>query len=231
MKKIVFTLFLHILIVPCFPLFSLDLAAGGGAKITPYAEGIDMTAEGYKTAKLSYEWDEWAMYAFFDAKYVEFSLSYYRALTGVYKLVDFGDPLDFKTTYAISNISYLDLALMGRIPISMESAGVFYFFGGLAYKINLTSDYGYETFSGDYQKDSWNQMWIKIGSGYEFLFGRKLFARLALSLGFLLKNREWDSREKLMSDAFDEIAPGLGVNVNYSAIGPEFSFAIGYRIK
>ncbi|MCL2067800.1 MAG: hypothetical protein FWG99_10090 [Treponema sp.] len=225
MKKLFITVFVSTLV--SFPLFSIDLSAGGGFKITPYTEQLQVSAEGYKTAYIKYNWTDWGVYAFFDAKYVEFDVSYYRALAGSYSQSSFGYPLDLETEYGDLNISYLDLALFVKYPFRIKSSSIIPLFG-FAYKINLTSDYGYNRNEGDVPKEDWDQMWIKTGVGYDLNINRKLFARTAITICFPLETDGWiDKRIGVKRDLSPFIS---GVKTTFGGIGCEFLLAMGYRI-
>jgi len=225
-----FFLLLIILFIPCLSLFSLDLAAGAGLTITPYMQRIEVAKEGYFTAHAENNYVDMGFQAFFGAKYAELHATYYRTLLMKYQQRSFGYPLDLMTEYAPVNISYLDLALMGKIPISLENGGTFNFFGGFAYKLNLTSDFGYYSYSGDWSRENWDQMWIKVGGSYDNPMNKKIFTRVAFSLGFPLKNEDWKEMEKIWKDIMRQIGHS-SAKTSYFGVGAELTLAIGYKIK
>jgi len=229
-KVRVFYLFLtlYLLFVPCSPLFSLDLSTGGGLRISPYFENLNITATGISEAKISNSWVDLGIYAFIDAKYAEFNITYYRALSGSYEQSNFGGPLDLKTEYAIADISYLELSLLGKIPLALSMKNKTNLFAGFAYKICLTSDYGYIVNKGDVKKEFWDQMIIKIGAGIDYPFLNKISVRANFSVGISLPTKEWDNRKKAVEALFADIP---GINVIYSGLGCEFSLAIVYAIN
>ena len=230
MKKVLIILLLmSVLFITTIPVFASDfLAVGGGFKIIPYTENISISADYYESAIISYDWNDYSVYAFFDAKYIELNVSYYRALTGIYEQTNFGGDLDLKTEYAPSSISYLDLSLIGKIPLTIGPAGNTFLFAGFSYKLNLTSDYGYINNNGDVKKEFWDQMWIKSGFSIDIPLHSKIFVRSAFSLAFPLKTKEWDNRIKAMKYIFAEAD---GLEVNYFGIGAELTIAVGYKIK
>ena len=228
-KDFIILLSMIVLFITTIPVFASDfLAVGGGFKIIPYTENIRISADNYESASISYDWNDYSVYAFFDAKYIELNVSYYRALTGIYEQSNFGAELDLKTEYAPTSISYLDFLLMGKIPLTIGPAENVFLFGGFSYKLNLTSDYGYIDYNGDVKKEFWDQMWIKSGFSIDFPLHSKIFIRSAFSLAFPLKTKEWDDKIKAMKYIFSEVE---GLEVNYLGIGAELTIAIGYRIK
>jgi len=229
MRKRVIIFIALVLFISCLPLSALDfLAAGGGLRITPYTERMSISSDNFLTATVSYNWVDWGLYAFFDAKYVELNITYYRALSGKYEQSNFGALLDLITEYGALDISYLDLALMGKIPITTGPTGSIFLFGGFAYKFSLTSDYRYKYNSGDVPKEFWDQMWLKFGGSYDIPFNRRLFARTAFSVGFPIITKEWVDRRKIFETL---MAGSRGLDISYFGIGAELSAAIGYRIR
>jgi len=230
MKKVlIIFLLMIILFFTTVSVFASDfLAMGGGFKIVPYTESVRISSDNYESASVSYDWNDYSVYAFFDAKYIEFNVSYYRALIGIYEQSNFGGNLDLKTEYAPSSISYLDLSLMGKFPLTIGPAGNTFVFAGFSYKFNLTSDYGYINNNGDVKKEFWDQMWIKSGFSLDFPLHSKIFVRSAFSLAIPLRTKEWDNRIKAMEYIF---AGAEGLEVNYFGVGAELTIAIGYKIK
>ena len=226
MKKIFLSMILFF--VAFFSLFSIDFSTGVGLKITPYTEQIEISAERYKSAYVSYDWVDWSAYAFFDAQYVEFDIGYYRALYGSYSQSSFGAPLDLETQYGDLNISYLDLSLMLKYPIKIKTGAIIPLIG-FSYRINLTSDYGYTSYKGDVPKKDWNQMWIKTGVNYDHNITSKIFARTVFTLCFPIKTPAWGEK---CQDLYDIFAPSIpGVKTTFGGIGCELSIALGYRIN
>jgi len=228
MKKITLAFFLCVFFLPGLPISAFDLATGVGLRINPYFEQLTLTATDYEDAYVTHNWLDWGIYVFFDAKYVEFDLSYYRTLLGSYEQSKFGEPFDFKTVYKTYDISYLELALLGKFPITIGPAGQIYIYTGFAYRFSLTADYGYKENNGDVPKEFWDQMKIKFGSGFDIHVYRNMFFRTDLSLGFSIITKEWKDRKTLLKNIFTNL-PGL--KLNYGGFGAELSLAIVYKIK
>jgi len=228
MKKIALAFFMCVFFLPGLTIYALDLATGVGLRINPYLEQLTLTAADYEDAYVTNKWLDWGIYAFFDAKYIEFDLSYYRALAGSYEQSKFGEPFDLKTIYKTYNISYLELALLGKYPFTIGPAGQIYIYAGFAYKFNLTADYGYKENNGDIPKEFRDQMKIKVGSGFDFHVYRNIFFRTDLSLGFLIITKEWKDRKILLKNIFTNLS---GLKLNYGGFGAELSLAIVYKIK
>jgi hypothetical protein len=212
----------------CVGLTALDLKTGGGLTIMAYTEGLDVESKNYYTAHIKNDWIDWGLYAFFDAKYVEFDISYYRALTGKYKQTDFGDPFDLETKYNSLDISYLDFCLMLKYPYRFGK-NTLGFFGGFAYKLNLTSDYSHSPYQGDVRKEYWDELWLKFGAEYDRDLSEKIFIRAKLLFGFPLATKEWKDRASNIQSAFGLVI--RDVTATPRGVGGEFGIALGYRIK
>jgi len=221
--------FLIIFLFSCLPIFSFDhLSTGAGFRITPYFEQLSIKATGYNDANIENTWADMAIYAFFDAKYLEFNLSYYRSFFGYYEQSGIGFPFDMKTEYIPINISYLELALFIKIPFTVGPAGKSYIFAGFAYKLNLTSNYIYKENNGDVNKELWDQMWVKFGGGFDIPIYRKLFFRTEFTIGVSIITEEWKNRKK----ALQTILTGFSdLDIGYFGLGAELTVAIGYVIS
>jgi hypothetical protein len=214
-------------------LFSLDieLSAGGGAALVPYLEGLNVTASGYKDGHIRNRWVDWGLYAFFDAKYVEAEIGFYKAFFGNYEQSDFGDPLDLTSDYKDIDLSYLDLGIALKYPMEFNNF-VLAPLIGFNYWKNMRADYGYESAQDagqDMKKKDWDQMWIKAGLSLDRYFTRKLYLRLTAKLDFPIQTNDWKDRGNNIEDFFGTAIDG--VNSTYFGVGGDFALSLGYRIK
>jgi hypothetical protein len=212
-------------------LFPLDLSAGGGFVLTPYQEGLKVSAPGYQTASIRNNWADWGIFGFFDAHYVEVDVGYHRAFFGTYGWYDFGSPLDMAMEYKNLDISYLSLGISLKYPLKIGGA-VFAPLFGVSCWINLNADYGYENIrdaAEDPRKTEWDQWWIKVGFDIDYYVTPKVYLRFAAKLDFPLPTEEWENRESNVGSSFGRLIKDA--DANYFGVGGDFSLAVGYKIN
>jgi hypothetical protein len=215
-------------------LFSLDLSAGGGMALLPYQEGLNISAPQYKTANIRNNWVDWGIYGFFDAQYVLAEIGYYGAVSGKYVQSNFGAPLDLESEYDNINITYLDLGISVKYPLKLNTNGNFVFIPslGLNYWINLSEDYDYQSALDsrqDIKKKDWDQLWIKVGLGFDWYVTPKVYLRFNTKLDFPIETEDWKDRRGNIENVLGQAI--RNVEATYLGIGGDFSLAVGYRIK
>jgi hypothetical protein len=203
------------------------LSIGVGAVILPYAEGVNITAPEAQTGRIRNHWLDWGGYAFFDVRFIEFDVGYYRAFMGDYERSDFGPSADKKSEYDDISVSYLDIGILLKYPIKIGSASVVTPMVGFSYWINTGADYGYKRQDAavDFRKKEWDQMWIKAGLGYDQYLTENLFLRFTGKLIIPLAAQNWpDHGNEFIKN---RLASVPGVKAQYFGLGGEFSLAIG----
>jgi hypothetical protein len=218
----------------CLNVFSLEFSLGGGFTILPYQEGLRLTAPGYQPGQIRNHWADWGVYAFVDAQYIEIEAGYYKAFYGDYEQYNIGGPLDYKVPYDNIDISYFDLGLLLKYPFKSSAKNPFVFTPmlGFNYWRNLNTGYGYEKNSDtalDNQKKEWDQMWIKVGLGFDKYLNEKFYLRFTAKLAFPLITEEWKKWGDNIEDFF-----GIAIKefkADRTGGGGEFALALGYKIK
>jgi hypothetical protein len=232
MKRVV--VFFILVFGLCLNLFSLELSLGGGVAILPYQEGLRLTAPGYQAGQIRNHWADWGIYAFFDAWYVEINAAYYMAFSGDYEQYNNGAPLDFKVEYDDIKISYLDLGILLKYPLKAGTRTAFVLTPmlGFNYWINLNAAYGYKNIADsvlDIRKKEWDQMFIKLGLGFDKYFNEKVYLRFTAKLAFPIIAEEWRNRGENIEDFFGIVISNF--EADGTGAGGEFTLALGLKIN
>jgi hypothetical protein len=215
----------------CLNLFAADFSVGAGVSLLPYQEGLRLTAPDYKPAQIRNHWVEGGVFAYIDARYVEIEAGHFSALYGDYEWYNFADSDNFETEYDDLDISYFNLGILLKYPLGARgSTFVITPMIGFTYLINLSSAYGYSAAVAlDAPKKEWDQMFIKLGLGFDKYFTEKVYLRFTTKLAFPIITDEWKNRGENLEEAFGITIKGLEVDTTGGGI--EFTLALGFAIK
>jgi len=225
--------------------FSFSAGAGGliGGFFTRYTlaapdgmkEGNPIKAEAVQDMdQLNY-----GFFAFFDATYGEFSVSYQNGAN------------NFKETFTIPDVfktentgqgweSVLGLSLLGKYPLYVAKQLTVFPLLGVEYQICLeqwrTKRTGklYERANGKYEKDKdgkaykledWNSLWVNLGGGVDLALFKNIFLRGELLYGFRLMTPYEVKNLELMKSETGDPNPKLSGLTS----GPSLRISAGYR--
>jgi opacity protein-like surface antigen len=257
-KKICIAAIIAILSVPAAFGADFSLSAGGGGLLGGLFTRYTLTADGELdlggvTAPVDVvsiqEFDQlnYGGYLFFDAVWVEFSVSFqggsntwkenYTAVTK-----DDGVTQDDPKEYGTGTEAMLGFTLLGKYPFRVNERLTLFPLAGLEYQIalaeyrkqrdlkqhNRTNVLREQDSNGNaYKLSAWNSLFIDIGAGMDFMFYPRLFLRTELLYGFRLQTPyEVDALDKVkkMVNAPNPKLAGL-------TSGPSLRVAMGYRLK
>ena len=221
--------------------FSMSAGAGGllGGLFTRYnldASGNSMTIN----AKQQMNQFNWGFFAFFDATYGIFSVSFQNGIN------EWSQPLSISGNVNPMNgkgwESMLGLSLLGKYPFSLNERFTIFPLLGLEYQISLrqyrTDEDGrrYKRNDGVDQNEmdkngkalaleDWNSLFINLGGGLDFSLPRNFFLRGELLYGFRLMTPYEVKNLDLMKALSGDSSPKLSGLTS----GPSLRLSVGCR--
>ena len=225
--------------------FSLSAGAGGllGGFFTRYTLRADGTVDGNPvkiTAGQEMDQFNYGLFAFFDASYGEFSVSFQNGAN------TFKEPVDIAELGSADRSgkgweTVLGLSLLGKYPFNINERLTVFPLLGAEYQICLdqarTMPAGnvYDRNNGLHEKDKdgnayklsdWNALWINIGGGADFALTARFFVRGELLYGFRLMTPYEVKNLDMMKSMTGDPNPKLGGLTS----GPSIRISTGYRL-
>ena len=224
--------------------FSLSAGAGGlaGGFFTRYMLKADGTVDGNRVKiNAGQEMDQfnYGLFAFFDASYGEFSVSFQNGAN------TFKEPVDIAELGSADRSGkgwepVLGLSLLGKYPFNLNERFTVFPMLGVNYQICLdqarTMPAGnvYDRTNGLHEKDKdgnayklsdWNSFWIDLGGGVDFALASGFFLRGELLYGFRLMTPYEIKNLEMMKSMTGDPNPKLGGLTS----GPSIRLSAGYR--
>jgi opacity protein-like surface antigen len=192
------------------PKKDFGLSAGAGGFIGgDFGGGVKVDSSSLETPYFG-----GGVYAFFDATYAELSLGF------------FGGGGKMKPAEIDWSIMSLNIGLLGKYPVSIDSKLLVFPLLGIDYQIVTSSkdkDGNDLKFGEDSGPGDFSALWFKLGGGLDFAVAEKLYLRFEALYGIRLANKFENDYVKDYKDmGSDDVTTRLGH-------GLTAKLAVGYR--
>jgi len=240
MKKTILVTFLSLAVYSGISAFDLPLSVGAGGLLGYTFTRYTLTG-GNVTSKQSMDRADYGAFLFFDAKYASLSVLFQGGQGDFSESMIVGGDQTIADAQGTGYETSLGFSLMGKYPITVSNAAVWFPLLGLEYHLALMQrrmvDYVYDRTQGimpeDRDKDdkpyplsAWNSLWVNVGAGLDYTISGPFFLRTELIFGFRLPTAYENGALEVVKKRTGNNNPSLsGLTGN-----PKLKLAAGYRL-